>query len=46
MSAGIKCVAKLLDNEKFRAAFERLGEKLLPQIYSLGFLRDEVIYFD
>ncbi len=30
----------------FRAAFERLGEKLLPQIYSLGFLRDEVTYFD
>ena len=38
--------AKLLDNETFRAAFDRLSEKLLPQIYSLGFLRDEVVYFD
>ena len=25
---------------------ERLSQKLLPQIYALGFLRDEVIYFD
>ena len=25
---------------------ERLSQKLLSQIYSLGFLRDEVIYFD
>ena len=24
----------------------RLGQKLLPQIYSLGFLRDEVTYFE
>ena len=38
--------ANLLDNETFRAAFDRLSEKLLPQIYSLGFLRDEVVYFD
>ena len=38
--------ANLLDDEKFRAEFDRLGEKILPQIYSLGFLLDEVIYFD
>ena len=38
--------ANLLDDETFRAEFERLGEKILPQIYTLGFLRDEVTYFD
>ncbi len=38
--------ANLLDDEIFRAEFDRLGEKILPQIYSLGFLRDEVTYFD
>ena len=38
--------ADLLDDQNFRAAFDRLGEKLLPQIYSLGFLRDEIVYFD
>ena len=38
--------AALLDDRNFRAAFDRLSEKLLPQIYSLGFLRDEVVYFD
>ena len=29
----------------FKAAVNKLSEKLLPQIYELGFLRDEVIYF-
>lgn len=29
----------------FNAALEKLSEKLLPQIYELGFLRDEVTYF-
>ncbi len=38
--------ARLLDDQTFRADFDRLGEKLLPQIYELGFLRDEVTYFD
>ncbi|MBQ7476735.1 MAG: hypothetical protein IJT06_05000 [Selenomonadaceae bacterium] len=28
-----------------RFPFAKLGEKLLPQIYALGFLRDEVKYF-
>ena len=31
--------------EKFSAEFKKLGEKILPQIYELGFLRDEVKYF-
>lgn len=26
--------------------YQKLSEKLLPQIYELGFLRDEVIYFE
>lgn len=34
------------ENTYFQAAFKALGEKLLPQIYELGFLRDEVKYFD
>lgn len=34
------------ENTYFQAAFKTLGEKLLPQIYELGFLRDEVKYFD
>ena len=38
--------ARLLDDKTFRAEFERLSAKLLPQIYELGFLRDDVIYFD
>ena len=38
--------AGLLDEKKIRSAHERLGRKILPQIYSLGFLRDEVTYFD
>lgn len=33
------------DFEKFSAEFRKLGEKILPQIYELGFLRDEVKYF-
>ena len=33
------------ENTYFQMAFKNLGEKLLPQIYELGFLRDEVIYF-
>ena len=33
------------ESADFKAAFKKLGEKLLPQIYELGFLRDEVIYF-
>lgn len=33
------------DFEKFSAEFKKLGEKILPQIYELGFLRDEVKYF-
>ena len=31
--------------EKFAEEFRALGEKILPQIYELGFLRDEVKYF-
>ena len=31
--------------EKFSCAMKLLGEKILPQIYELGFLRDEVKYF-
>ena len=31
--------------ENFSAEFKQLGEKILPQIYKLGFLRDEVKYF-
>ena len=38
--------ANLLDDQTFRAEFDRLGKKILPQIYSFGFLRDEVTYFD
>ena len=38
--------ARLLDGDRFRLAFERLSAKLLPQVYSLGFLRDGVTYFD
>lgn len=38
--------AKLFEGERLKEAFDRLSEKLLPQIYSLGFLRDEVKYFD
>ncbi|MBR1579855.1 MAG: hypothetical protein IJ668_05085 [Selenomonadaceae bacterium] len=38
--------AHLLDGEEFRLAFERLSAKLLPQVYELGFLSDEVTYFD
>ena len=34
------------ENTNFQKAFKALGEKLLPQIYELGFLRDEVIYFE
>lgn len=33
------------DFEKFSALHKLLGEKILPQIYELGFLRDEVKYF-
>ena len=33
------------DFEKFSALHKALGEKILPQIYELGFLRDEVKYF-
>ena len=33
------------ENISLQTAFKKLGEKLLPQIYELGFLRDEVIYF-
>ena len=35
----------LEENTALQTAFKKLGEKLLPQIYELGFLRDEVIYF-
>ncbi|MBQ9479856.1 MAG: hypothetical protein IJU71_09920, partial [Selenomonadaceae bacterium] len=38
--------AHLFEGEEFRAAFERLSAKLLPQVYELGFLSDEVTYFD
>ena len=31
--------------EKFSAVHKNWGEKILPQIYELGFLRDEVKYF-
>ena len=34
--------AGLLDDQAFRAEHERLRRKLLPQIYSLGFLRDQL----
>ncbi|MBR5913387.1 MAG: hypothetical protein IKZ58_03350 [Selenomonadaceae bacterium] len=30
---------------KIKIPFEKLGEKILPKIYELGFLRDEVKYF-
>ncbi len=33
------------DFEKFSEELKKLGEKILPQIYELGFLRDEVIKF-
>ena len=33
------------DFEKFSALHKALGEKILPKIYELGFLRDEVKYF-
>ena len=33
------------DFEKFSAAHKNLGEKILPKIYELGFLRDEVKEF-
>lgn len=38
--------AGLLDDREFRRLFAMLGEKLLPQIYEFGFLRDEVFYYD
>ncbi|MBQ7705636.1 MAG: hypothetical protein IJT73_09460 [Selenomonadaceae bacterium] len=40
-------VKNLILDEKilFQSAVQKLSEKLLPQIYELGFLRDEVIYF-
>lgn len=41
--------ANLLDeklNNNLQSAMKKLGEKLLPQIYELGFLQDEVITFD
>ncbi|MBR1579881.1 MAG: hypothetical protein IJ668_05215 [Selenomonadaceae bacterium] len=38
--------ARLLDGDRFRLAFDRLGAKLLPQVYSLGFLLNDVTYFD
>ena len=34
------------DSEVLREPMRALGAKLLPQIYELGFLRDEVRYFD
>ena len=36
---------KNLFDDQISAAMKILGEKLLPQIYDLGFLQDEVIYF-
>lgn len=33
------------ENILLQTAIKKLSEKLLPQIYELGFLRDEVIYF-
>ncbi len=40
-------VKELILDEKilFQSAVQKLSEKLLPQIYELGFLRDEVVYF-
>ncbi len=35
--------AGLLDDRSFRAEHEKLRRKLLPQIYSLGFLRDRLL---
>ena len=34
-----------LDGFKLKILHNKLGEKILPQIYELGFLRDEVKYF-
>ena len=36
---GVLKAAGLLDDKDFRAEHERLRQKLLPQIYELGFLR-------
>ena len=41
--------ANLLDEELYsnlQMAMKKLGEKLLPQIYELGFLQDEVVMYD